>query len=265
MDETKLTLLELVNHLIHKHPELCANIESIAAMAQGKGYNSTNMLEEINSLSEFMKQPPVLAIDIGGNIGDYTSCLRQKFSNLEVHTFEPSTKNIGALNIRFGSDPKINIIPSAVSSSNGTTTLFSDFVGSGMGSLTKRKLDHFNISFEVKEKIQTLRFEDYWNNNLDNRIIDLVKIDVEGHELDVLRSFGKAITKTNLIQFEFGGTHIDTKTFFQDYWYFFKKNNFSLFRMTPHGNLAISQYSESEECFLSMNYLAVNNIHSENS
>lgn len=61
-----------------------------------------------------------------------------------------------------------------------------------MASLTQRKLDHLNIAFETTESIKTLRFEDCWFQELQNRPIDLVKIDVEGHELKVLKGFGKA-------------------------------------------------------------------------
>jgi FkbM family methyltransferase len=262
MENINLTVLELVNHLIQKHPQLAQSIESMASLAQGKGYNYTNMKEEIIALSALTRRDPLLAIDIGGNIGDYTSNLIKIFPGIEVHVFEPSEKNVSHLHNRFHSEHRIKISPFAVSSKNGDATLYSDFSGSGMASLTKRKLSHFDITFDVQENIRTIRFEDYWSETLHNKVIDIVKIDVEGHELDVLKSFGSAIKSTNLIQFEFGGTHIDTKVFFQEYWYFFKENNFSIYRMTPHGNLSISQYSENEECFLSMNYLAVNNIQS---
>ena len=48
-----------------------------------------------------------------------------------------------------------------------------------------------------------------------------MKIDVEGHELDVLKGFGELIKKVRLIQFEFGGTNIDSKTYLRDFWEFF--------------------------------------------
>ena len=39
------------------------------------------------------------------------------------------------------------------------------------------------------------------------------------NELDVLKGFGKFISITKLIQFEFGGTFIDRRIYFQDFWY----------------------------------------------
>jgi hypothetical protein len=127
-----------------------------------------------------------------------------------------------------------------------------------LGSLTQRKLEHFNIGFNIKETVNTIRFEDYWQKNLNYRNLDIVKIDVEGHELSVLSGFGKAIFSTKVIQFEFGGCNIDTKTYFQDFWYFFKEHNFYLFRITPFGVQSIESYSESDEYFSTTNYIAVN-------
>ena len=46
--------------------------------------------------------------------------------------------------------------------------------------------------------------------------IDLLKLDVEGHELYLL-SAKKFISKISVIQFEFGGCNIDTRTYFRDF------------------------------------------------
>jgi hypothetical protein len=118
------------------------------------------------------------------------------------------------------------------------------------------------------EEIITKRFDDYWkttefgksdDKSNDNTIIDYVKIDVEGHELDVLEGFGSIIDNVRIIQFEFGGANIDTRTFFQDFWYFFTDKNYSLYRISPIGVLPIRKYTELDEFFSTTNYIAVNN------
>ena len=78
------------------------------------------------------------------------------------------------------------------------------------------------MNFE--EQVSLIRFDEYWKNK--DQLIDYVKIDVEGHELDVLEGFGDLINKIKLIQFEFGGCNIDTRTFFKIFGIFFKKKNF---------------------------------------
>ena len=233
-------------------------VERIAASAQGKGYGATSIRQENKLVHKLLGKSPTLAIDIGGNIGEYTAELRRCNQNTEIHIFEPSATNIQKLTKRFSSDRKIMILPFAVSDNSGSATLFADEAGSGLGSLTQRKLDHFNINFNLTESVKTIRFEDYWHNNLNSRKLDIVKIDIEGHEISALHGFGKAIFSTSVIQFEFGGCNIDTKTYFQNFWYFFKEHNFDLYRITPFGVNRIKKYKESDEYFSTTNYIAVN-------
>jgi hypothetical protein len=73
-----------------------------------------------------------------------------------------------------------------------------------------------------------------------------------------LDGFGKAVQATNIFQFEFGGCNIDSRTYFQDFWYFFKENNFVIHRITPFGLEKIERYRESDEFFSTTNYIAAN-------
>ena len=233
-------------------------LEKVAFYAQGKGYGSATIKQENKLVHQFLKKTPILAVDIGGNIGEYSAELRRLNPSLEIHIFEPSSVNIDKLKARFGEDEGINVLPYAVSGSEGSATLFSNRAGSPLGSLTKRKIDHHNIEFNHQETINTIRFEDYWNNHLKKRNIDIVKIDIEGHELSALEGFGEALLNSRVIQFEFGGCNIDTRTFFQDFWNFFRDKNFEIYRITPFGAEEINIYREYDEFFSTVNYIAVN-------
>jgi FkbM family methyltransferase len=233
--------------------------EKIAAYIQGKGYGTASIRKENQLVHDLLRRPPKLAIDIGGNVGEYTAELRRRTAEVEIHTFEPADTNIKKLNQRFQGDKRIKVLPLAVSDKAGTATLFSDTAGSGLGSLTQRNLEHFNIDFNVRESIQTIRFEDYWKSTLNCSQLDIVKIDIEGHELSALKGFGEAIHATKVIQFEFGGCNIDTRTYFQDFWKFFIENDFTLYRITPLGIELLKGYRESDEYFSTTNYIAVNN------
>lgn len=59
--------------------------------------------------------------------------------------------------------------------------------------------------------------------------------------------------------FEFGGCNVDTHTYFQDYFYYFKEMNMDLYRITPSGYLfPMKGYSEMEEQFKTTNFAAIN-------
>ena len=173
--------------------------------------------------------------------------------------FEPSSFHKKKLDNLFSSNNNIHINQLALSNKSGKQVLYSDKYGSPLASLTKRDLNHLNIDFEYKEEIQSQRFDEYWEKqNNPNTTIDYVKIDVEGHELSVLEGIGEFIKKIKLIQFEFGGSNIDTRTYFKDFWNYFNKYDFTIYRITPQGLLYISKYWEMDEIFLVTNYIAIN-------
>jgi len=192
-------------------------VERIATYTQGKGYGKASIKQENRLVHKLLQKRPELVLDIGGNIGAYTAEIRRLNPNAEIHTFEPSTTNTDKLTLRFANDKKIKLLPYAVSDKTGSATLFADKPGSGLGSLTQRKLDHFNIDFNSKETVNTIRLEDYWEKSLNKRNIDILKLDIEGHEFEALIGLGEAIFTTSAIQFEFGGCNIDTRTYFQDF------------------------------------------------
>jgi FkbM family methyltransferase len=238
--------------------KLCVSVEKRVTYLCGKGYGSATIAQEVRMVSSLLGRKPRLAVDIGGNIGDYSAELLRVFPELELHIFEPATSNMHRLRSRFAAHKQVSLQQAALSDVAGRMTLFADRDGSGMASLAQRQLGHLNIQFNPMEEVEVRRFEDYWKQALSARVIDIVKIDVEGYELMVLRGFGEAIRKVRVLQFEFGGTNIDTKVFFRDLWCFFEEAGFDLYRITPLGVMRIEHYNERDELFIIANFIAVN-------
>ena len=244
--------MELAQHLFL----LLGQAERVLAYAQGKGYGAATIQREVSSATALLHRPANLIVDIGGNVGRYSEELRRVHPGAEIHIFEPSQTNVAKLRALFHHDPRTTINPVALSDAAFTRTLFSDAPGSGLASLTKRRLDHFDIAFECTEEVNTIRFEDYWRNHLNRRPIDIVKLDVEGHELDVLCGFGEAFGAVSVYQFEFGGANIDTRTYFQDFYYLFEEAGYDLWRIAPFGLHQLRRYREALETFSTTNFLA---------
>lgn len=231
-------------------------LEQKIALLQGKGYGTATLTQEIFAAQKFFKTSPKIMLDIGANKGEYSQILCQKFPDAQIYAFEPSQTNIKQLKNKFSDTQNFHLYAYALSQQEEQTTLYSDTAGSGIASLIQRDLSHLELDFSVTESVHVKRFETIWTQDLNQSIIDFVKIDVEGYELDVLLGFGKALHATNVIQFEFGGTHIDTRTFFKDFWRLLSPY-FTLYRITPFGVLHIPKYTEAEEVFTIANYLAV--------
>lgn len=225
----------------------------------GKGI-SLSLSNEIKSVRKFLKSKDVKVIfDIGANYGNYTIELLKYFPRSKYYLFEPGKLPYEHLQEKFKSYNNIKLFNNAVSNTNSTQFLYYDKKGSGLSSLHKRKLDHFNIQFDEYEEVKLISLNTQFENEFSDKsfIVDFCKIDIEGHELTVLNSIKKNFDRFKLIQFEFGGCNIDSRTYFQDFWYLLK-NNFYIYRISPTGPILIEKYREQDEAFVMTNYLAIN-------
>lgn len=206
--------------------------------------------------------PPYCIFDVGANTGQFLNMVlsRVDATQCRIHCFEPSPQAFALLEKTAQGHPSIVLNPMGLGREAGEVTLYFNEPGSQIASLTKRRLDHLAIDFSQS---QTVRIDmlDHYCETRGVQKIDLLKVDVEGHELDVLQAGGKKIFEqggVRMVSFEFGGCNIDTRTFFQDFFYFFTGVHMHLFRITPSGYLhPISRYGEMLEQFRTTNFLAV--------
>lgn len=214
---------------------------------------------EVNSVRKFLKLDVNIIFDIGANYGIYTDELLKYYPNAKYFLFEPLKEPYEYLVNKFKNYPNIKILNNAVSDKNLSSLIYYDKVGSGAASLTKRNLQHFDVEFEKVEKVELISLNTMFKDDFNNKSfkIDFCKIDIEGHEFTVLNSIKNNFEKFRLIQFEIGGCNIDSRTYFQDFWYLLK-NKFDIYRISPSGPILIKKYRELDETFAMTNYLAVN-------
>lgn len=77
-------------------------------------------------------------------------------------------------------------------------------------SFVHRKLTHPDTYMNWTKSIFEVRRADEYIKNNTIKEIDFLKIDTEGYEFNVLKGFGDELKIINCIQFEYGGTYIDS-------------------------------------------------------
>lgn len=204
------------------------------------------------------KNKSLVIFDVGSNIGEYTKCLAKQFPTSQIYAFEPSvyTYNLLLKNLT-GIDPSIQTYNLGFGDTAGQFNLYAEAEGSGLSSLYNRRLDHFGLSISQSQAVQIETLDAFCDRqNIDH--IDFLKLDVEGNEFNVLHGASNLLMKGSVryVQFEFGGCDIDSRTFFQDFWYLFKKQ-YDIYRIVKDGLYPITEYRERDERFLNINYLAI--------
>jgi len=212
-------------------------------------------------------QEPLTVFDVGANDGAFASMIMQELGDQRalIHCFEPGRLAFQNLERNLGGNPHVYLNHCGLAAERGERELYYFQEGSTLASLTRRRLDHFRRSneaaVEATSEIVRLTTLDSYFAETGTQYIDLLKIDVEGHELEVLTGARATLRRgaVGMLTFEFGGCNIDSRIFFQDFWYFFAQfHGVEIFRMTPSGYLfRIWKYSESLEVFRAANYLVL--------
>ena len=239
------------------NPWLISHVIRLFQQSIGFGYDS-GIRNEVKvfsvALSKMKIEKPVI-LDVGANLGDWSKAIQAYFPIAEIHAFEPSGVTYIELTEALQDFENISTYNFGFGEIEQSQPLFYDNEKSGMASLYRRDLSHISIEFDKFEKVEIKRLDNWL---VESKIkANVIKIDVEGHELSVLRGLGEKIHEFKLIQFEFGGTDIDSRTFFQDFWNLFRNTNFTIYRLTPRGKIPIRSYSERHEVFSFTTYLAI--------
>ena len=250
----------LIALVVSANYPLAMRVEVELKRSVGKGFGAKSIISEVQAATRLIglsASSDLTFIDAGANVGEYSAAILRKFPNASVYSFEPSKTARLSLTQRFSNDPRVHISHLALGSARGHGELWSDFPGSGLASLTKRNLDHLGQPFNITEKVEVETL-DYWCN-ANNLVPTFIKIDVEGHELEVLKGASEVLKSCRLVQFEFGGCNVDTRTYFRDFWILFASFDYTVYRVMPKSLRKIEFYTEHDETFVTTNYLAINN------
>lgn len=204
-----------------------------------------------------------LVFDVGANTGAYSlEVLRCLGSDTHVYCFEPSCETYQLLCDALGNYGNVECLNFALGQTEELRTLYYYEGQSGLASL----YDRFALSGSASGNGYAKKREEQIHVKTidwfcDSRGIDhiaLLKLDVEGHELKVLQGAQRLIQEgaVDFIQFEFGCTQIDSRTFMHDF-HELLHENFEIYRILKDGLSPVKSFKGAHEIFEYSNFLAV--------
>ena len=216
------------------------NILFLKLILRFLGFNHHGNLREsgeILFLNKICKENPLVCIDVGAYIGDYSKYILNN-SNSNVYAFEPILKSYKKLK-KYEKiySKRFFVFNEAISNKIGKKKIYLDKNNLHWSSLDT-EIKSINYLKDVKNfetcKINTLDNFFSKNKNLLNKKITLIKIDTEGHEYEVLLGAKNLIRKLQpkYIQIEYNWHHL----FKNVNLYTFSKvlKNYEVFKILPY-------------------------------
>jgi len=137
-------------------------------------------------------------LDIGANIGDVTKSALISYPESNVICFEPVSSTFQTLKKNLSNySERVFLFNKALSDKQGTAEInITSFHGANSLEQQSKFHKHFNPQVKElsKETIEITRLDDI-SNKFPTNYIDILKIDVEGHELSVLKGGTEFISK----------------------------------------------------------------------
>ena len=156
-----------------------------------------------NSRNAFIDQKRLLnnlengvIVDVGAHVGDTTELYRKYFSQSKIFCFEPFLESCYYLKKRFINDSNINIVETALGSKDNTKPLYvSNF--SNLNSLQRPNERAWGFADKKYVDVEITTLDQFCYEN-DIKQIDILKLDVQGSELEVLMGSKTILEKGNI-------------------------------------------------------------------
>ncbi|HYV33331.1 MAG TPA: FkbM family methyltransferase [Candidatus Limnocylindria bacterium] len=233
---------------------------SIKGMNFGGGSTWSESGEEwvVKYFAKLAGNKEVIFFDVGANVGEYAlaveGILKTYSKNFKILCFEPSKETFTQLKDKTQRHHQLQLFNIALGESAGKLPLYSTKAASGLTSLYNRQ---GVLGMEASEDAEVETIDGFCKRENISEI-DFLKLDVEGNEYKVLLGAKGLLKekKIKFIQFEFGGTDIDARVYFRDFFNLLNPE-YNLYRILKNGLYQIPTYKETEEIFVTTNYLAV--------
>jgi FkbM family methyltransferase len=209
---------------------------------------------ENNFLDKYIPHTNIV-FDVGANVGEWTERSVESNSNLSVHCFEPDPDAFAHIKTLFEKNPNIFLSNVAIGEQcKPTITFYRAGKGNKQNSLYLR--DSFSNETETYD-VKLIDLKHYCEQKSISKI-DLLKIDVEGNDVNVLKGSKKLMESQSIkvIQIEYGGTYLDSRFLLKDI-FTLAKSNYKVYLILPKKLKLIKFYDPKLENYKYKNFVLV--------
>jgi FkbM family methyltransferase len=229
-----------------------------AQLLRGEGIDDHRLNGERRLLRSVARSagPTPVFVDIGANVGRWSLEASRLAPRGRVHAFEPHPAAFAQL-VRSVAGRNVSCHPVALGSAPGRAQLHFDPDLTVLSSLHERNLEGFGVALDHTVEVEVSTIDAFCEAEaLDS--IDLVKIDVEGHELETLQGAHTSLEAGRIVavQFEYGGTYLDAGIRLRDVVEILPER-YEVFRLVPWGLMPLDAADLRQESFLLSNYVAL--------
>lgn len=199
-----------------------------------------------------------VVFDVGANVGDWTTHVLSFKPDVQVHLFEP---NQGAFNTLTSRSFPRNVHPNhfGLSATAGVHDLYVFSEGAGTNSLYRRHGLEDGWGMKPQERTERIALNtlDAYCDEHQISSIDLLKVDVEGHELEVFKGAHRMLSthRIHMIQFEYGGANIDAGVLLKDIFGLFSGLPYAFYKVYPERLCHIPRYDQRLETLQYQNWV----------
>ncbi len=203
----------------------------------------------------------MVVFDVGANVGDYSKYLLGLARQLKIHCFEPVVSTFASLQQTLKisvEEGQVFLNCLALGERSGSAEMFVYHDNAGSNSFYFHDY-HATLSKPQMEEVKLTTIDEYIKVNSVGRVA-LLKIDIEGHEVNAIQGAQESIREGRIacIQFEYNNywqrsdhTLVEMLELLEGL------NSFVFFRLTPWGKWPIGKIKSSLEDFKHSNYVAI--------
>ena len=258
----KKIVRSLVSNLLYLVPEesryeICRHHTNKHFAENRSDFHSNGELWLLKSVMPYMHT----VFDIGAFRGEWAAEALRLNPHIRLHSFEPSQRSFAELR-RNLSGEGVTCNNFGLGARDSRATLYGfEQLGEGDSLYLRKGLENIKgyTPQNTREEVEIRTLDDYCSERSIDKI-DLIKIDVEGHELAVIQGAKGLFEReaVEMVQFEYGGCYIDSRTLLRDMYEFFEGTNYTFFLLYPDRLRAVADYDQRLENFQYKNFVIAN-------